>query len=103
MALFLGLFALDALGEGKSVSQAIPAFVIHLIPTFTVFAVVALAWRFPLAGAFAFIAMAVAYAISVHWRLDWIAVIATPLVAIALLFAASWRYRASTLAGSTQR
>ena len=96
MGLFLAVFALDAFGPGEPLSRAIPAFLIHLIPSFVVLAVVALAWRFPLAGAFAFIGLALAYAISVHWRLDWIAVISTPLVVIALLFMTSWYYRPQT-------
>lgn len=94
LALFLSLFAFDAFEEGKSVAQAVPAFAMHLIPSFAVLAAVALSWRFPLAGAVVFTGLALAYAISVHWRLDWIAVIATPLVIIALLFAASWYCRA---------
>jgi hypothetical protein len=93
MGLFLGIFALDAFGEGKTLVQAIPAFLIHLVPTFVVLAAVALSWRFPLVGAVAFMGLALAYAISVHWRLDWVAVIGTPLVVIALLFTASWYYR----------
>jgi len=93
--LFLGLFALDAVGEGE-------AFLIHLLPSLAVLGVVALSWRFPLAGACAFIGMALAYAISVHWRLDWMAVIATPLVVIALLFVASWRYRAASTIASAR-
>ena len=96
MGLFLGLFALDAFGEGQSVLHAIPAFLIHLVPSCAVLAVVALSWRFPLVGALAFMGLALAYAISVHWRLDWIAVIAGPLVVIALLFMASWYYRPQT-------
>ena len=96
MGLFLALFALDAFGGGEPLSHAIPAFLIHLLPSFAVLAVVALSWRFPLVGAFAFMGLALAYAISVHWRLDWIAVIASPLVVIALLFMASWYYRPQT-------
>jgi len=93
--LFLGLFALDELGDGE-------AFLLHLLPSIAVLGVVALSWRFPLAGACAFTGMALAYAISVHWRLDWMAVIATPLVVIALLFVASWRYRAASTIASAR-
>lgn len=92
MGLFLALFALDAFGDGTPVFQALP-FLMHLVPSFVVLAVVGLSWRFPLVGAFAFMGMALAYGISVHWRLDWLAVIATPLAVIALLFMASWHYR----------
>ena len=88
VALFLGLFALDALNEGKPLAQTLGDFAIHLIPALGILAVVAVAWRYPSVGALAFIALAVAYAISVR-RLDWIAVIAGPLVAVGLLFLAS--------------
>ena len=53
----------------------------------------ALAWRSPLAGAVAFVGLALTYAITVRWRLGWIAVIAGPLVVVAVLFVLSWRHR----------
>lgn len=93
LALFLSVFALDAFGEGKTVFQALSAFLVHLIPSFAILTAVALAWRVPVIGAVAFFGLALAYAISAHWRLDWMAVIALPLVVIALLFAASWYSR----------
>lgn len=88
VALFLAMFALDA--------ETIPGFLIHLAPSFLVLAAIAIAWKFPLAGAAEFLGLAVIYATIVRWRLDWIAVIAGPLVVVAALFAASWvsrRYR----------
>jgi hypothetical protein len=94
VALFMGLFALDAF-DGRPILDAIPGFVFHLAPSFLVLAAVALAWRFPLAGAAAFVGLALTYAVRVHWRLDWIAVIGGPLVVVAALFAVSWRYRAA--------
>ncbi|HTM26618.1 MAG TPA: hypothetical protein VL225_15580 [Vicinamibacterales bacterium] len=92
MALFLALFALDAF-NGKSFIEAIPAFLIHLRPAFVVLVVVALSWRFPLIGTAGFTLLALGYAVMVRWRPDWIAVISGPLVLVALLFLASWRYR----------
>lgn len=88
VALFVGLFALDAFNEGKPLAQTLGDFAIHLIPALGILAVVAVAWRYPSVGALAFIALAVAYAISVR-RLEWIAVIAGPLFAVGLLFLAS--------------
>ena len=43
--LFLKLFALDAFGEGKPLAQALPDFIIHLVPGAVLLAVMALAWR----------------------------------------------------------
>ena len=93
VGLFLGLFALDAFNEGKPLAQAFGDFAVHLIPALGILAVVAVAWRYPSVGALAFIALAVAYAISVR-RLDWIAAIAGPLFVVGLLF---------LLAGATTR
>lgn len=91
MSLFLGLFALDAF-SGRPLLDAFPAFAIHLMPALVVLAAVALSWRFPLAGAVAFAALALGYGVMVHWRLDWIAVIAGPMVVIAALFTSSWAW-----------
>jgi CHASE2 domain-containing sensor protein len=93
-AAFLGLFALDAF-DGRPLVTALPGFLIHLIPAFLVLAAVAIAWRFPLLGAVAFAGLALTYAITVRWRLGWIAVIGAPLVAVAVLFFVSWRARAA--------
>jgi hypothetical protein len=92
MALFLSLFALDAF-EGKSILEAIPGFLIHLIPSFLLLAIVALAWRMPLVGAAGFTLLALVYAVMVHWRAGWIAFIGGPLIVIAMLFAGSARHR----------
>jgi hypothetical protein len=92
LALFLSIFAVDAF-DGRTLVQGVPEFLIHLIPAFMVLVIVAVAWRVPLAGAVAFLLLAILYAASVKWRLDWVAVISTPLLIVALLFLASWRAR----------
>ena len=85
VALFVGLFALDAFNEGKPLAQALGDFAIHLIPAAVILAVVAIAWRYPSVGAVAFIGLAVVYAVSVR-RIDWIAAIAGPLFVVGVLF-----------------
>ena len=94
VAVFLGLFALDAF-NGQPILAALRAFAIHLIPSALVLIVVAIAWRFEWIGALGFIALAVLYAISVHGRADWIAVISGPLLLVGLLFLLSWWHRAN--------
>jgi len=84
VALFLAIFALDA--------ETIPGLVIHLAPSALVLAAVAIAWKYPLAGAAALVGLALFYATRVHWRLGWVAVIGGPLVVVAALFVLSWRY-----------
>jgi hypothetical protein len=89
VAAFLGLFALDAF-EGRTFVAALPAFAIHLVPSFLVLAVVAAAWKFEWIGAVAFLGLAVLYAVMVRGRIDWIAVISGPLLLVAVLFLVSW-------------
>jgi hypothetical protein len=94
MAVFLALFALDAFG-GKPFLAALPDFLIHLAPAAVVLAGVAVAWRFPLAGAAAFGAFAVGYAVVAHGRPDWIAAVSGPLAGVAALFLMSGLRRAA--------
>ena len=84
VALFIGVFALDAIGEGVRATMQ------HLVPTFVLLLAVALAWHRPWVGALVFSALAVVYAASVPARLDWILVISGPLLAVGLLFLWSW-------------
>jgi hypothetical protein len=90
MAAFLALFALDAF-DGRSFVAALPYFAVHLIPTFIVLAIVAVAWRVEWFGGAAFLAVALAYALMVNWRMDWVAGVSGPLLVISGLFFASWR------------
>ena len=84
LALFLAVFALDAF-SGQPLSEAVPDFAVHLLPALVVLGVVAVAWRYPWFGGVAFIGFAVLYAASVR-RVDWIAVIGGPLLAVGVLF-----------------
>lgn len=88
VAVFLGMFALDAFSDGKPLASALGDFAIHLLPAATILAVVAIAWRYPWVGAIVFVGLSVLYALSVR-RLDWIALISTPLLVVGLLFLAS--------------
>jgi hypothetical protein len=95
VALFLSIFALDVF-DGRTVLEIVPELLIHLAPAAIVLAIVIVAWRVPLAGAVAFPLLALAYAVSVRWRPDWVAVTGGPLVVVGLLFFASWRARDAT-------
>ena len=92
--LFLGLFALDAFSEGNPLSQALPDFIIHLVPGAVLLAVVALSWRWPWVGAAAFTGLALVYAASNASRPDWILTISGPLGIVGALFFWSWRRHA---------
>lgn len=88
-ALFLAMFALDAIG-GPGLGL-----LIHLAPAAMVAGVLAMAWRYELAGSLGFLALGIAY-IALAWgRFPWTvyAAISGPLVLTAILFAFSWTVR----------
>lgn len=84
VALFIGVFALDAVNEGAA------AFLIHLIPAVFLLLTVALAWRWPWMGGVIFVALAVYYAMSVSGHLNWVLAISGPLLVVGILFLWSW-------------
>ncbi len=91
MALFLSVFALDAFGEG-GILRNVAAFLLHLIPSFVVLAVLIAAWRREFVGAAGFIALALIYVVMTWGRfpLSVYLVIAGPLALTGVLFFASW-------------
>ena len=89
VCVFLGLFALDAFSGGRGLA-ALPDFLVHLIPSLLLLAVVAAAWRHPWVGGLAFMAMAVGYAWMARGHTDWIVVISGPLMVVGALFVWSW-------------
>ncbi len=91
LAALLGIFALDAF-DGRSFVEGLPAFAIHLIPSYVVLVVVAIAWRFEWIGTVAFLGLAVLYAVMVRWRMDWVAIISGSLIVVGVLFLVSWHY-----------
>ena len=94
VSVFIGMFALDAFSEGKPFVQALPDFVIHLIPAFVLPGLVVASFRWPVIGAVAFIGLAIAYAVTMsRGRLDWIVTISGPLLAVGALFLWSWFQR----------
>lgn len=44
-AIFIGMFALDAFGVGRTVREGLGGFLIHLAPVHLLIATVVLAWR----------------------------------------------------------
>jgi len=92
-AIFLSLFALDVFDERLSLWETVVALAIHLIPTFTVLAILMLAWRWAWIGALGFVAAGGFYAKIAWGHPSWIATISGPLFLIAGLFLASWLTR----------
>lgn len=91
MAIFLSLFALDSFHEGKGIWAGVGAFLVHLVPTYIVLGVLALAWRRPWLGALGMGAAGIGYW-AMAWRHPiWVLGISGPLFAIAVLYLCSWR------------
>jgi len=90
VALFIGVFALDAFEAGKPIGRALGDFGIHLVPSILLLVLVALSWRRAWIGGAAFVALAVAYALSVRERPDWVLAISGPLLGAGLLFLWTW-------------
>ena len=88
---FLSLFALDVF-DGATGWQVVLAFLIHLVPSFVLIAVIAVAWRYEFVGAVAFGAFVAWYVWTVGpdrpW--SWYAGIAGPAALVAILYALSW-------------
>ncbi len=89
-ALFLGVFALDAFGEGTGFWSALPRFAIHLLPSLVLLAVVGIAWRRAWVGGLVFLALAVLYADMARAHPLWILTIGGPLALVGALYLASW-------------
>jgi hypothetical protein len=97
-AIFISVFALDVFGERLPFWRMMLALLIHLVPTFVLIAILALAWRWPWIGGVGFTALGILYAwfLTVrfsrfHW--DWLALIGGPAFLVGALFLANWLWR----------
>jgi hypothetical protein len=98
VCLFLGLFALDAFGNGKTSIEALPDFARHVAPVLALLAVVGISWRREWVGALVFTALAIGYAYAARDHMSWVRWISTPLLVAGVLYFSSWlRRRDSTL------
>jgi glucose-6-phosphate-specific signal transduction histidine kinase len=101
-AAFISIFALDVFGEGYGFWKTIPALMIHLIPTWIVLAVLALAWRWEWVGGTLFVALGILYLIASWGRFHWSAYlcISGPLFLIGILFFLNWLNRRKLRTGT---
>jgi hypothetical protein len=93
--IFLSMFALDVFSGEYTFWETLGALFMHLIPSFILIAVVALAWRWQLVGAVAFGGFALWYLIWSWGMFDWTApalISGIPLI-VASLYLADWRVR----------
>jgi hypothetical protein len=90
VALYLGMFALDAFVGEKPIADKITDFLVHLAPSFLILLTVLLSWRRFWIGALVFTGLAVYYALTTLHRMDWVLAISTPLIGIGLLYGLNW-------------
>lgn len=58
--LFVSMFALDAFDPGMTLQEQITGFLIHLIPSFILVILLAIAWRYRFAGGVIFMSLGIA-------------------------------------------
>lgn len=94
-AAFISTFAADVFGEGYGFWRTILALLIHLIPTWIVLVVLAVAWRLEWVGGIVFTALATLYLAMFWGRFHWSTylVISGPLFLVGILFFLNWLYR----------
>lgn len=94
-AIFLSLFALDVFGEGYGFWETVVALFMHLVPTFIVLIVLAIAWRWEWVGAVLFCGLAVFYVVWTWGRFPFgtYLAISGPLLLVGVLFLLNWRRR----------
>lgn len=95
MAVFISMFALDVFDEGKGFWQTTLDLAIHLIPTYIVLILLAVAWRWEWVGAAMFITLGVLYPVLFWGRfhLSVYVIMSGPLLLIGILFLLNWRWR----------
>ncbi len=94
VSLFIGIFALDAFSQGAPFFEALPDFLVHLMPSFVLLAVVGASWRSEWIGGLVFIGLALLYPLTMaRGHLDWMLVISGPLMVVGALFLWSWHHR----------
>ena len=102
--LFVSMFALDAFGTGEPVWRQLVAFIMHLIPTFVLMAILILAWNYEKIGGIIFLILGLVLSPlvflhnfrmnhSVWMSLNIILVITIPFVAVGILFLLSHKMK----------
>lgn len=91
---FIGLFALDAFSPARPILDALPDFLVHLVPAATILGLVLVSWRWEWIGAFGFLVLAVTYSTTVgRGHADWVLAISGPLLIVGALYFWSWQRR----------
>jgi len=102
--LFVSMFALDSFGPGRTIWQQIAAFLIHLVPSYILIAILVIAWKWEFVGGIVFAVIGLGLSPwlfmfnynrnhSVGMSLGIIASITIPFVIIGILFMVSHKMR----------
>jgi len=91
LAAFLATFALDAFSQGQGLMSGIVGTTMGLVPAVIALVVVLIGWKHEGIAAILFFIGAVFYVVTTREHPGWIAVIATPLLVVGILFTLSWR------------
>jgi hypothetical protein len=92
VSLFLGVFALDAFGSGRSFAEALPDFALHLTPMLFLLTAVVVSWRWEWVGGWLFTGLGIAHAYLAREHLSWVLCISVPLIAVGILYGWNWRH-----------
>jgi len=95
---FVSLFALDIFGMNLGFWGTVLGLLMHLIPSFAMIIILIIAWKHEIVGAVAFIALGLAYILSLlmnpelEWyMLSWALTIAGPAFITGILFLMNWK------------
>lgn len=95
--LFISLFALDVFSEGYSLAEMLLAFLMHMLPSIALAILLALAWRWEWIGFLTFLVAGLFFMRTIFFdplqSLGMFLLFSGPLLLIALLFGANWRWR----------
>ena len=86
--IFISLFALDVFREGYRFDELLIALFMHLIPTYLLAIVLAIAWRWEFAGGLLFLALGTSFFFHYNNQSNWIThlIIAGPPLLVGMLF-----------------
>lgn len=90
-AAFIGVFALDVWDMAGSFWYKLGGFLIHLVPTYILVAVLVVAWLKPKVGGIFYLVLAVLFSVYFHWQALTFVMLGLPMVAIGILFLLDWR------------
>ena len=90
VALYFGMFALDAFTGDKSWSGKLGDFIVHAAPAMFILLTVLVSWRRFWIGTMVFSGLALYYALTTLDHPDWILAISGPLLLVGILYGLNW-------------